>query len=108
MVQEIGAEAASYIVTDVSDEKQMKHAVEAAVERYGRLDALFANAGTEGRIVPLVDYTLADFERVAYFTASWTPISDDPGQCFRGWRTPFQTDPGQGFTLKPDRRGARE
>lgn len=64
VVQEIGAEAASYIVTDVSDEKQMKHAVEAAVERYGRLDALFANAGTEGRIVPLVDYTLADFERV--------------------------------------------
>lgn len=44
----------------------------------------------------------------AYFTASWTPISDDPGQCFRGWRTPFQTDPGQGFSLKPDRRGARE
>ncbi|MCQ4323136.1 SDR family NAD(P)-dependent oxidoreductase [Stutzerimonas stutzeri] len=64
VVQEIGVDVASYIVTDVSDEKQMKQAVDAAVERYGRLDALLANAGTEGRIVPLVEYGLADFQKV--------------------------------------------
>lgn len=63
VAQEIG-DAASYIVTDVADEAQMKRAVDAAVDRHGRLDVLFANAGTEGRVVPLVDYSLADFQRV--------------------------------------------
>ena len=42
----------------------MKQAVETAVQRYGRLDVLFANAGTEGRIVPLVDYEPSEFQRV--------------------------------------------
>lgn len=64
VVQEIGTEISSYIVTDVSDGGQMKKAVETAVQRYGRLDVLFANAGTEGRIVPLVDYEPSDFQRV--------------------------------------------
>ncbi|WP_060986221.1 SDR family NAD(P)-dependent oxidoreductase [Delftia acidovorans] len=64
VVQEIGTEISSYIVTDVSDGGQMKQAVETAVQRYGRLDVLFANAGTEGRIVPLVDYEPSEFQRV--------------------------------------------
>lgn len=63
-VQEIGGDAVSYIVTDVSDEMQMQRAVDFSVARHGRLDVLFANAGTEGRVVPLVDYAPADFRRV--------------------------------------------
>lgn len=63
-VQDLGAAAASYVVTDVSDEAQMRHAVETATQRYGRLDSLFANAGTEGQVAPLTAYALADFQRV--------------------------------------------
>ncbi|AIO72906.1 SDR family NAD(P)-dependent oxidoreductase [Burkholderia multivorans] len=66
VVREIGSDAVSYVVADVSDEAQMMRAVDATVERHGRLDVLFANAGTEGRIVPLVEYTLEDFQRVIH------------------------------------------
>lgn len=64
LAKELGSDAASYIATDVSSEVQMQRAVDAVVERYGRLDVLFANAGTEGRVVPLVDCALEDFQRV--------------------------------------------
>jgi NAD(P)-dependent dehydrogenase (short-subunit alcohol dehydrogenase family) len=64
VAREIGGDAISCIVTDVTDEAQMARAVATAVERHGRLDVLFANAGTEGKITPLVDYALADFRRV--------------------------------------------
>jgi NAD(P)-dependent dehydrogenase (short-subunit alcohol dehydrogenase family) len=64
IVREFGDSVAGYIVTDVSDSTQMEQAVNATVERYGRLDVLLANAGTEGSIVPLVDYPLEDFRRV--------------------------------------------
>jgi len=63
LVQELG-DAASHVVTDVADEGQMKRAVDVTLERHGRLDVLFANAGIEGRVVPLTDYPLADFQRV--------------------------------------------
>jgi NAD(P)-dependent dehydrogenase (short-subunit alcohol dehydrogenase family) len=63
LAQELGSDVTSYIVTDVSSEAQMKQAVSAAVELYGRLDVLFANAGIEGRVVPLIDYALEDFQR---------------------------------------------
>ena len=56
--------AADYKVTDVADEEQMRQAVETATRRFGRLDILFINAGTEGRIAPLVASDLADFRKV--------------------------------------------
>ena len=61
--KELGHDVASYIVTDVSSEVQMKQAVDAVVGLYGRLDVLCANAGTEGRVIPLIDYSLEDFQR---------------------------------------------
>lgn len=63
-VKDIGGEAISYVVTDVTNEAQMQKAVDTTLERHGRLDNLFANAGTEGRIVPLISYDLADFQKV--------------------------------------------
>jgi NAD(P)-dependent dehydrogenase (short-subunit alcohol dehydrogenase family) len=44
-VAEIGAEHALGLVADVCDLEAMKGAVTAAVERFGRLDAVLANAG---------------------------------------------------------------
>ena len=44
MVEEFGPKA-SFVYTDVTDEAQVRSAVERAVEKYGRLDCMFNNAG---------------------------------------------------------------
>jgi NAD(P)-dependent dehydrogenase (short-subunit alcohol dehydrogenase family) len=50
------------LVADVRDEKGMQLAVEELVDRYGGLDALFANAGINGAAGPLEELTLEDFD----------------------------------------------
>ena len=45
VTDEIGAERAAYVVTDVTDSDQVRDAVRIAVERFGGLDVAFANAG---------------------------------------------------------------
>jgi 3alpha(or 20beta)-hydroxysteroid dehydrogenase len=49
---------------DVSTEDGAEAAVGAAVTAFGRLDLYHNNAGIEGPVTPLVDYTVADFDRV--------------------------------------------
>lgn len=56
--------AVACVVGDVGDPTTAARAVEEATRRFGGLHVLFANAGTEGRIAPLVDQQLEDFERV--------------------------------------------
>lgn len=51
-LREQGAEA-SYVVTDVTRPDDARRAVEFAVERYGRLDAAFNNAGIGGDRTPM-------------------------------------------------------
>ncbi|MFT3665432.1 SDR family NAD(P)-dependent oxidoreductase [Piscinibacter sp.] len=63
-VAEVGSDAASHVACDVSQEDQVRHMVATAVQRHGRLDVVFANAGTEGTIKPLVDYPVEAFDRV--------------------------------------------
>ena len=63
-VAEIGLASVSHAVADVSDEAQMRSALQAAVDRHGRLDVLFCNAGTEGYIAPLTEMPVEDFDRV--------------------------------------------
>ena len=48
MVTENGGEAL-FVAADVSSEASAKHMVEAALQRYGRLDILYNNAGIVGR-----------------------------------------------------------
>ena len=70
------------IATDVSSEVQMQRAVDAVVERYGRLDVLFANLpGTEGRVVPLVDCARRGRQRINVNVVSGV---------FLGSNVPFQ------------------
>ncbi len=57
-------DAVAHQVCDVTDEEQVASAVRATVERFGRLDVAFANAGIAGVIAPVVEYPLDVFERV--------------------------------------------
>jgi NAD(P)-dependent dehydrogenase (short-subunit alcohol dehydrogenase family) len=53
---------AAWQVTDVTDSAQVKAAVEAAVERFGRLDVVIANAGIKGATGPIADYPEDSFD----------------------------------------------
>ena len=61
---ELGSDAVSYVVADVCDEAQVRSYFDATMQRHGRIDTLFCNAGTEGIAAPVVDYPLEAFERV--------------------------------------------
>ncbi|MBT3311616.1 MAG: SDR family oxidoreductase [Desulfobacterales bacterium] len=63
-IEELNSDNASYITADVSKEEQVKKYVDTAVERYGKIDVLFNNAGIEGVVTPLTDYPLDMFEKV--------------------------------------------
>ena len=49
---------------DVTDEAEVASMITKTVERFGRLDAAYNNAGIENDPVPTTDMTLAAFERV--------------------------------------------
>jgi NAD(P)-dependent dehydrogenase (short-subunit alcohol dehydrogenase family) len=58
------SERVAWRVCDVTVEDQVASAVEATLERFGKLDVAFANAGIAGAPFPLTEFPLADFERV--------------------------------------------
>ena len=60
----IGAESASYTVADVTDPGQTQAYIEAAVNRWGGIDALLANAGIEGTLASIPEYPVDAFDRV--------------------------------------------
>ena len=64
VTDEIGAERAAYVVTDVTDSGDVREAVRIAVERFGGLDIAFANAGIFGDATPIVDYPEDVFDQV--------------------------------------------
>jgi len=57
------AQVSTY-VADVADAKATAAYVSTAIERYGRIDILFSNAGTEGRVLPLTDYPIEVFDKI--------------------------------------------
>jgi NAD(P)-dependent dehydrogenase (short-subunit alcohol dehydrogenase family) len=64
LVDELGADRAASAVTDVTDSEQVRAAVALTVDRFGRLDVAFANAGVFGLNAPIVDYPEDVFDRV--------------------------------------------
>lgn len=52
------------VAADVSREEEVDRYVEAAVERFGRVDAHHLNAGIGGTLAPLAEIEAADFDRV--------------------------------------------
>jgi len=61
---ELASDALAYRACDVTSEQQVRDAVLATVERFRRLDVVFANAGTFGVVAPVAEYPLDVFERV--------------------------------------------
>jgi NAD(P)-dependent dehydrogenase (short-subunit alcohol dehydrogenase family) len=63
--RDLPAAAAPISVTaDVSKEDEVARYVRAAVDKFGRIDVFFNNAGTEGDVAPLTRYSLEAFRRV--------------------------------------------
>jgi NAD(P)-dependent dehydrogenase (short-subunit alcohol dehydrogenase family) len=62
-VHELGPDNASSAVADVTDEAAVERAIAAGVERHGRFDVLFSNAGVSGAVAPIVDYPSDVFAR---------------------------------------------
>jgi 3alpha(or 20beta)-hydroxysteroid dehydrogenase len=52
------------VVADVSQEAEVDGYVAAAAEAHGRIDLFFNNAGIEGRMAPMTELSVADFDRV--------------------------------------------
>lgn len=68
-VERVAASIAGAIglAADITDERDMAHAVAAAVECFGRFDGAFNNAGVEqagAAMIPAGSYPLVDFDRV--------------------------------------------
>jgi NAD(P)-dependent dehydrogenase (short-subunit alcohol dehydrogenase family) len=59
---ELGDNAA-WAVTDVTDSGQVRAAVDAALDRFGRLDLVVANAGVSGAIAPIAEYPEDAFDQ---------------------------------------------
>ena len=57
-------DGATWAVADVTDSVQVKTAVSAAVEAFGRLDVVVSNAGIAGVIAPVADYPEEVFDQV--------------------------------------------
>ena len=63
-VRSIGEDRASYTVADVTQPDQTQAYIDAAVDRWGGIDILLANAGIEGELAPITDYPIDVFDRV--------------------------------------------
>jgi NAD(P)-dependent dehydrogenase (short-subunit alcohol dehydrogenase family) len=64
VADEIGAQHCAYVETDVTDSDEVRDAVRIAVERFGGLDVVFANAGVFGAHASITDYPEDVFDRV--------------------------------------------
>lgn len=62
-VEEIGPDHAVSAVADVTDSDAVAAAVATGVDRFGRLDVVFSNAGISGAVAKIVDYPVDVFAR---------------------------------------------
>lgn len=63
-VQTIGSDAVRYCAADVTQPDQTQRYIQAAVEQFGGVDILLANAGIEGEVKPISDYAIDTFDQV--------------------------------------------
>jgi NAD(P)-dependent dehydrogenase (short-subunit alcohol dehydrogenase family) len=63
LVRQTGAESL-FIETDVTSDRSVCALIERTVEKFGRLDAAFNNAGIEGKVAALVETSEEDFDSI--------------------------------------------
>ena len=63
-VRAIGGDRVSAVVADVTQAEEVQRYVQTAIDRHGRIDVFFANAGIEGVVAPITDYPDDVFDRV--------------------------------------------
>ena len=89
VAQSIGEDRASYTAADVTQPDQTQAYINAAVERWGGIDILFANAGIEGELAPITDYSIDVFDQRHGGQRAWTMARGevrDAGDESRRWR----------------------
>ena len=59
-----GGDRVLCVRADVSDEDDVRRYVDATIDRFGRIDVFFNNAGIEGRVAPLEQQEVAMFDKV--------------------------------------------
>ena len=52
------------IKADVTQESDVKNYVKTTVDQFGKIDIFFNNAGIEGKVAPIVDQSVEDFDKV--------------------------------------------
>jgi NAD(P)-dependent dehydrogenase (short-subunit alcohol dehydrogenase family) len=62
--ESIARERVATMAADVSKVEHVEKYFAATVQRFGKVDILFANAGIEGRVCPMASYPLEEFDRV--------------------------------------------
>ena len=60
----LGSPAIAYCVADVTSEADTAAYVKAALDNFGAIDVLLANAGIEGQVAPVADYDTKVFRQV--------------------------------------------
>jgi NAD(P)-dependent dehydrogenase (short-subunit alcohol dehydrogenase family) len=63
-VAAIDSDAVSYVVADVTQPEQVQQYVETAVACYGGIDIFINNAGIEGEVNTITDYSIETFDKV--------------------------------------------
>ena len=63
LVQQTGAESL-FIETDVTSDSSIRALIDQTIEKFGRIDAAFNNAGIEGKVAPIAETTEADFDSI--------------------------------------------
>ncbi|TMJ27279.1 MAG: glucose 1-dehydrogenase [Alphaproteobacteria bacterium] len=63
IVRQNGGEALA-VTADVTKSAEVKAYVKAALDKYGRIDCFFNNAGIEGKVAPVAEYDEAMFDAV--------------------------------------------
>jgi NAD(P)-dependent dehydrogenase (short-subunit alcohol dehydrogenase family) len=61
---ELGSDRLATATVDVTDSDQVRSAVADTVQRFGKLDVAFANAGVFGEVAPVTEYPVDVFEQV--------------------------------------------
>jgi NAD(P)-dependent dehydrogenase (short-subunit alcohol dehydrogenase family) len=63
IIRQNGGEAQA-VTADVTKSSDVKAYVKAALDKYGRIDCFFNNAGIEGKVAPIAEYDEAVFDAV--------------------------------------------